>query len=123
LHDESIVDFNSEVRGNRPNGFPANRGIGTEFLAFDKSYSTMAEIVQVLKGKHRGARMVENDIGDAGHFSMTRDGDGGNLQSLGDGRVHGNESFDGALLQEQRIFFEKIRAVAMAYHKLKIAFL
>jgi len=77
----------------------------------------------VLEREHRGAGVIQNDICNTGNFAMAGNGDGRNLQTFGNGRVYRDESFHRPLLEEQRIFFEKIASVAVAHNKIKISFL
>jgi len=77
----------------------------------------------VLKREHCGAGVIQNDIRNTWNFTMAGNGDGGNLQTFGNGRVYRDEPFDSPLLEEQRIFFEQVGPVAVAHNKIKVSFL
>ena len=67
--------------------------------------------------------MVEHDVGDAGNIPVAGNRNGGKNAVFAADRVDGNNSFDGALLEKEGIFFDEIAAMAMTDDKVKITFL
>jgi len=83
----------------------------------------MAEVGEMLKGNFGGADVVENDVGYAADFIMSRYGDDGDGERKRPGSVDGDEAVDGALDEEARIFVDEISAMAVADDEIKVSFL
>jgi len=63
--------------------------------------------------------VVQYDVRYAFHFAVPGDCHDGNQRTLLARRVHGDQAFNRALLQQPRVFQDQIGPVAMADHKIK----
>ena len=96
LDDEAGIDGEAEGAGVLDDGLPAEFGVGAEGLAFDERDAAMAEAVEMRESKARGMVVVELDVDDALAAGVAGDGDEWNGQRIGEGRVDGDDAFDGA---------------------------
>jgi hypothetical protein len=92
-------------------------------LSLNESHLLVPEASKMFERKACRPRVVEDDVRHSRHFPVSRNSHARNIHSFRKRRIDNDQAFHRSLLQQQRIFFDKFIPVAMAHHKIKIAFL
>src|ERR1700746_3179303 len=122
LRREFFLDDNSEFVGHRQDRLPASLRVRTEILALKQRDPPVSQAMQMLERKVCAKIVVQNDVRDSLDVAMAGNRDRRNIAIAAVDRVHGNDPFRGALPKKMRVLLDQILAVAVADHKIKVAF-
>ena len=123
LGHETEVDGQAELAGDTLDVGPADRGVRTEFLSFNKGDLAVAKVIQVLEGDFGSAVMVQNNVDDAADVVVAGNSDDGDREVEVPGRVDGNEAVDGTLEKHAGVFVDEVGAMAVAGDEVEVALL
>ena len=115
------VDGDAYTRGHGHDAFPAEVGIGYLGLAFYEDDAAMAEVVEVLEGNECGVVMVEDDVGVAFDFLVSRDRDDGRAELFVEGSVDDEKAVDGTLGEETRVLVDEVLLALMGDDVVEVA--
>ena len=109
------TNADAELLSNLADRVPPHGGIRTHCLPLDESDFLVAEIAKMLEGQVRGARVVQDDVGQAFDPLVAGDGDRRESKLFGERCVSGDEALDSTRQKHLRVSLQELRILTMDY--------
>src|SRR5882762_11962475 len=107
------TNANAELLRYLADRVPTHAGIRTHGLASNEGDFLVTEIAKMFEGQVRGARVVQDDVGQAFDAAMARDGDGRESKLFAERCVRGDEPLDASRQKHLRVGLQEFRIVTV----------